>query len=105
MVTWAPPPPVLVRPPKIVGYRVLTRKSPILVAQNPAPWVSVQSLFPTPEGARAHLRKLLADHLMICEKVGVGSSYDIAIQAVKDDGSSEDIESIGLSIVVGGQIV
>ena len=102
MTSWAPPPPVLIRPAKIVGYRVLVRKSSIKMGRDPVPWAAVQSLFPTPEGARSHMRKLLADHIMICEKAGVASLYNIAIQAVKDNGTTEDIESIGLSIDVEG---
>lgn len=102
MTSWAPPPPVLVKPAKIVGYRVLVRKISIEMDRDPIPWVAVQSLFPTPEGARSHLRKLLIDHIMICEKIEVASLYDIAIQSVKDDGTAESIESVSLSIAVGG---
>ena len=103
MATWAPPPPVLLKPAKIAGYRVLIRKSSIEMGGIPIPWIAIQSLFPSLEGARSHLRKILADHIMICEKADVGSLCDIAIQAVKDDGTAESVESVGLSIDVGGQ--
>jgi hypothetical protein len=95
---------VRARPAKLAGYRVLIRKSSIEMGGVPIPWASVQSLFPSLEGARSHLRKLIIDHVMICEKAGVGSLYDIAIQAVKDDGASETVESVGLSIDVGSLI-
>lgn len=102
MTSWAPPPPVLVKPAKIVGYRVIIKKKAMMLVRDPVPWVAVQSLFPTLEGARSHLRKLLIDHIMICEKIEVASLYDIAIQSVKDDGTAESIESVSLSIAVGG---
>ena len=105
MTSWAPPPPVLVKPAKIVGYRVIIKKKAMMLVRDPVPWVAVQSLFPTLEGARSHLRKLIADHSMICEKAEVESGYDIAIQAVKEDGKFENVEMICMTIDMGGQSI
>ena len=42
---------------------------------------------------------------MICEKAEVESGYDIAIQAVKEDGKFENVEMICMTIDMGGQSI
>jgi len=117
MATWAPPPPVLVRPAKIVGYLLVARERSRMLVREPIPWLPVKPsvspaspaaiwpLFTLLEGARSYLRIRMTDHLMICEKTGVNSGYDIAIQAVKEDGTFETIEIICTSIDMEEQIV